>query len=59
MEWLLAFQYGTGLMWIFGMPFYLVLGSVAYGYYMVINLYGLGSYVSVQHYDTPVYGTLE
>ena len=59
MEWVLALQYGSGLFWIFGLPVYLVLASVSYGYYNVINIYGFSSYISVQFYDTPVNGTLE
>ena len=46
-------------MWILGIPSYLVLASIGYGYYTVINLYGLMSWISVQYYDTPVDGTLE
>ena len=59
MEWVLALQYGSGLFWIFGLPVYLVLASVSYGYYNVINIYGFSSYISVQFYDTPVDGTIE
>ena len=59
MEWLLAVQFGSGLFWIFGLPVYLVLASVSYGYYNVVNLYALGAWISVQYYDMPVRGTLE
>ena len=59
MEWVLAFQYGSGLFWIFGLPVYLVLASVSFGYYNVINIYAFSSWISVQYYDIPVEGTIE
>jgi uncharacterized membrane protein SpoIIM required for sporulation len=54
MEWILWFQFGSGLASVFGVPVYLVLGSVAYGYYLVINTIGFFSMISVQWFDTPV-----
>jgi len=59
MEGLLWAQFGSGLLGVFGLPIYLVLASVTYGYYQVINMYGLMSWISVQYYDTPVDGTIE
>lgn len=59
MEWILWFQFGSGIGSVFGLPIYLVLGSVAYGYYTVINFYGLYSAISVNWFDTPVEGTIE
>ena len=59
MEWLISAMYGSGLGGLLTAPVYLVLASVSYGYYAVKASYGLASVISVQHYDTPVDGTIE
>ena len=59
MEWILWFQFGSGVFSVFGVPVYLVLGSVAYGYYTVKSAYGFFSMASVNWFETPVEGTLE
>lgn len=59
MEYLIGFQFGSGLLSVFGLPVYVVLASIGWGYYNVINFIGLEYYWKVQWLDLPVDGTLE
>lgn len=59
MEWVIGAMYGSGLFGALGLPVYLVLATVGYWYYNVINLYGFIYYVEVQWFETPVTGTLD
>ena len=59
MEWVLGFMFASGLFGWLGLPVYLVLGTVCYIYYQVINFLGLIYYMQVQWFGVPVEYTLE
>ena len=59
MEWVLGFMFASGLFGWLGLPVYLVLGTVCYVYYNVINFFGIIYYMQVQWFGIPVENTLE
>ena len=56
MQWLIWFQYGSGIFLVVGLPVYVVLAVIGWGYYNVINLIGLGYYLRVQWFGEMVDG---
>lgn len=59
MEWVIIGQFASGMFGFFGVPFYIVLGSVVWVYYHIVNAMGFFFYILVQWFGVPVDGSLE